>query len=148
MEPNREEHRTSFTTEELPGAHTTDKLDATRSTDVRFHLLLAEAAQVGWPRAFCSDLFLHDRETLEQNPDETMIWILRDNGTHLYPVTCQTTGERDYCRAVIEYWSGEDRLNVVSDPKERAKFYVLTETALKPVDWKTARDSLRLPPSN
>lgn len=147
MEPDQAEHRTSFSTEELPGADTRDKLEATRSTDGRFHLLLSEAARIGWPRAFCSDLYLHDREKLELNPDEPMVWVLRENGTHLYRINCDTTGEMNYCRAVLQYWSGEDKLNLIPNPVERPRFYLLIEESLRLVDWKTARDALQATPT-
>jgi hypothetical protein len=46
---------------------------------------LAEAARVGWPAAYADDLYVHDRRQLAEHAGETMLWILRDHGTHLYP---------------------------------------------------------------
>jgi hypothetical protein len=99
---------------------------------------------LGWPVCFCDDLYLHDREKLETSGDERMIWILRQHGTHLYPVKCGSSGERDYYRRVIHYWSGEDKLNVATTDDDRAKFYLLTKDALTPITWQAARDALRV----
>ncbi|HMP04726.1 MAG TPA: hypothetical protein PJ982_00110 [Lacipirellulaceae bacterium] len=117
----------------LPGPDTTMKREALRSPDPRLQAMLREAAKVGWPAAFANDLYEHDLTILESHPKQQLVWILRDHGTHLFPVDCQSAGQATYARTVIRYWSGEDRLNVIPAAEERPKFYLvgaagLTET--------------------
>ncbi|MCA9189833.1 MAG: hypothetical protein KDA99_29620 [Planctomycetales bacterium] len=133
----------------LPGADTTTKLDAIQSRDKRYQLLLAEAARLGWPRGFCNDLYLHDRRKLEDYRDNhEMIWVLRENGTHLYPVLCESAGEARYYRQVIEYWSGDDKLNQASNDADRARFYFLSESEVKSITWQEAREAVRVRPAD
>jgi hypothetical protein len=50
-----------------------------------------EAQRVGWPVAYKRDLYVHDRNALARLPRRVpFVFVLRDNGTHLFPV-----GERD-----------------------------------------------------
>lgn len=75
-----------------------------------------------------------------------MIWILGPNGTHLFPTECETSGEASYYRHVIEYWSGDHKLNMASSTADRAKFYLLTAHSLTAIDWKQAKDAIRYKP--
>jgi hypothetical protein len=85
-----------------------------------------------WPFGFCDDLYLHDRRKLDdQRDNHRMIWILRENGTHLYPVLCDSTGEARYYRQVIEYWSGEDKLNQASSDADPCSNLGMVAEALK-----------------
>jgi hypothetical protein len=47
--------------------------------------IVKEAERVGWPRDYRRDLYVHDRAHLGQlDPSEPFVWILRENGTHLF----------------------------------------------------------------
>jgi hypothetical protein len=49
---------------------------------------VAEAERVGWPVQYRCDLYVHDREYLNQlDPSIPFVWILRESGTHLNDVT-------------------------------------------------------------
>ena len=128
-----------MTPTELPGADTRVKLDAITFFDDRYQMLLREAARVGWPIAFCGDLYVRDREKLAIAPVREMVWILRESGTHLYPCRCTTSAEASFYRRVIEYWSGDDRPNTVPSGESRARFYLLTPWQLRHVGWQAAR---------
>lgn len=147
MKTHRDDKAPDLATHQLPGPDTRAKLAAMESTDPRVRLLLKEAARLGWPKAFSNDLYLHDCQTLVNHRDGPMIWIVRENGTHLYPTRCTTSGEAAYCRRVIEYWSGDNKLNVATRDEDRAKFYLLTDNSLNPISWQAARDSLEVEPS-
>ena len=73
---------------ELPGPDTRTKSEAAATDDWRLKRMLAVAREVGWPMAWTDDLYRHDRKKLDANPGEAFLWILRDTGTHLYPLTC------------------------------------------------------------
>jgi len=46
--------------------------------------IAAEAARVGWPEAFQTDLTFHDRRALEGgDAPRTFVWVLRREGTHI-----------------------------------------------------------------
>lgn len=48
-------------------------------------LIHARAKALGLPRAFASDLFVHDRRALEQAPrDARFIWAIGESGTYLH----------------------------------------------------------------
>ncbi len=115
---------------QLPGPDTTTKQDAIMSTDPRLQAMLKEAARIGWPNCFQNDLYLHDRAILLDRPGEPLVWILRDHGTHLLPVECESNGQAEYARAVIHYWSGDDRLNVITNVDERPRFYLVSDSGL------------------
>lgn len=104
--------------------------------------MLRESARIGWPKSFSNDLYSHDRDTLANYPDQPMIWIVRENGTHLYPTDCDTAGEAAYNRRVIEYWSGDDNLNYASEITDKARFYRLTANTLVAMPWREARDAI------
>ncbi len=89
----------------LPGPDTASKLAAIKESDARFQHMLVEAGRTGWPEAFTEDLYLHDLQALKENPGQSMLWVLRQNGTHLYPLTCENSHEAAYCRQVVRYWS-------------------------------------------
>lgn len=125
----------------LPGPDTSTKADALEFPDPRFRLLLAESARTGWPKAFCNDLFLHDLDYLKRYPQETeMVWILRDHGTHLYPVKLDSRGEAQFVRDTISYHSGDHKLNVADRESDRARYYHLAAGALTPVSPQEALD--------
>jgi hypothetical protein len=109
----------------LPGANTSTKRQAAASPDPRFQAMLAEAARVGWPQGFENDLYLHDLAILETHPRQKMIWVLRDNGTNLFPIEAGTPGAAHYQRVVLRYWSGEDRLNYIPELADRPRFYLV-----------------------
>lgn len=148
MQTRLEDKLPNLAAHQLPGPDTETKLAALEFADPRMRLMLLESSRVGWPFGFSNDLYLHDRETLTKHPCKEMIWILRENGTHLYPTRCTTSGEAAYYRRVIEYWSGDDKLNAATRNEDRAKFYLLTDKSLNPISWQAARDSLKVEPSS
>lgn len=127
----------------LPGSDTTTKKNALLCADPRFQAMLKVAAQTGWPNAFENDLYQHDISILEAHPGEPMLWILRDHGTHLFPLECQTAGEARYARTVIRYWSGDYKLNVIDNPAERPLFYVVSHSGLIATTPKEAAAKIR-----
>ncbi len=127
----------------LPGPDTTMKREALLSADPRLQAMLAEASRVGWPIAFENDLYQHDLSILEAHPEEPMVWILREHGTHLFPIECDSPGQATYARTVIRYWSGEDKLNVILSPAERPKFYLVTPAGLTETTAQEAAAKIR-----
>ena len=108
--------------------------------------MLAEAARVGWPEAFENDLYQHDLAILEAHPRAAMLWILREHGTHLFPLECETPGQATYARTVIRYWSGEDKLNVILSLAERPKFYLVSTAGLTETTAQEAASKIRWTP--
>lgn len=127
----------------LPGPDTTIKQHALLCSDPRYQAMLFEAARLGWPQAFENDLYQHDISILAAHPDQAMVWILREHGTHLFPLECQTAGEASYARTVIRYWSGEDKLNVIQNPAERPKYYLVKSSGLTEITAKEAAVKIR-----
>ncbi len=130
----------------LPGPDTTMKREALLSADPRLQAMLAEASRVGWPIAFENDLYQHDLAILEAHPEQQMVWILREHGTHLFPMECESAGQATYARTVIRYWSGEDKLNVILSPAERPKFYLVTPAGLTETTAQEAASKIRCTP--
>ena len=95
----------------LPGPDTGTKQQAAGTSDNRLLQMLAVAADVGWPMCWTDDLYRHDLAKLAEHPGETVLWILRDTGTHCYPVRCFNFHEADARRRTIHYWSGDHQLN-------------------------------------
>jgi hypothetical protein len=131
-------HPTRLDLAKLPGADTSSKQRAVASTDPRLQAMLAEAARTGWPERFENDLYRHDLGILEAHPGEPMVWILRDNGTNLFPVHADSSGAAHYARAVLRYWSGEDKLNFIPELAERPRFYLV---GLKGIQETTAAEA-------
>jgi hypothetical protein len=129
---------------ELPGPDTRTKLSALQTEDPRLQLMLREAARVGWPAAYTDDLYRHDKKQLEQHPGEKLLWILREHGTHLYPTECDNSHEVRFCRQVIEYWSGDHKLNYSPHPEGRALYYLVSDSSLEPLTWEEAREALKV----
>jgi hypothetical protein len=104
--------------------------------------MLEEAARVGWPEAFQDDLYVHDLKKIGGSPDTPMVWILRANGTHLYPTVCSNHYEAAYYRRVIEYWSGDHYLNLADAPRDRARYYLVTCSELRTIEWREAQRTI------
>jgi hypothetical protein len=68
---------------------------------------------------------------LRSNRDAEMLWILRQYGTHLYPVQCGSGHEAAYYRQVIRYWSGDHKLNLATQDEDRARFYIVTGAGIR-----------------
>jgi hypothetical protein len=51
-----------------------------------YNVLVTEAAHAEWPVAYKTDLTKHDRQTLLNTDTQHFIWVLRESGTHLYPL--------------------------------------------------------------
>lgn len=98
-------HRSTslLTLADLPGPNTVTKQAAMDTLDVRHRRMLQQAASTGSPRAYTDDLYLHDAEQLASHPGSSMLWILRENGTHLYPLHCENGHEASYYRRVVDY---------------------------------------------
>lgn len=130
-------------TAELPGPDTQTKREAILTHDPRMKLMLAEAARVGWPAAYTDDLYRHDRDQLARHPSQTLLWILRDHGTHLYPTLCENSHEATYYRQVIAYWSGEHKLNYSPHAEGRARYYLVSAEELREVSWQQAQEAVK-----
>lgn len=141
-------HIQSLTLADLPGPDTRMKRAALTSHDSRQQSLLRIAAEAGWPEAYADDLYRHDLEMLAANPGTPMLWILRANGTHLYPLECHNTHEAQYYRQVIHYWSGDHRLNVSTQAEDRARYFVITGADLTEVTADEAKDRIRVKESH
>jgi hypothetical protein len=131
---------------ELPGPDTRTKSEAAATDDWRLKRMLGVAREVGWPMAWTDDLYRHDKQKLDANPGEAFLWILRDTGTHLYPLTCFNWHEAESYRRTIHYWSGHHNLNVIDDPAERARYYVVSNTTLKSLSWQEAMQCFTVQP--
>jgi hypothetical protein len=101
--------------------------------------MLEEAVGVGWPEAFQDDLYVHDLKKIDGSPGTPMVWILRSAGTHLYPTVCSNRHEAAYYRRVIEYWSGDHNLNLADAPRVRARYYLVTCSELRSIEWRDAK---------
>ncbi|MFZ5832432.1 MAG: hypothetical protein ACOY3P_20285 [Planctomycetota bacterium] len=110
----------------LPGPDTSTKWNASESSDPRMQALLREAIATGWPAAFENDLYQHDLAVLEEYPDQDMVWILRDHGTHLFPVRCTFYGTAKWARTVCQYHSGDHKLNTYGPQDRRPIYYHIT----------------------
>lgn len=52
-----------------------------------YNAIAAEAMLAGWPIAYRADVFTHDRNACDRLDASTpFLWVLRDNGSDLYPV--------------------------------------------------------------
>lgn len=127
---------------DLPGPDTQVKREALLREDPRLKMMLSEAASSGWPKAYTDDLYRHDVERLSQYPETPMLWILRENGTHLYPLECDTAHEATYYREVIRYWSGDHKLNMANCDEDRARYYIVNCDRLLRVTSEDAAASL------
>lgn len=143
----------SLTQANLPGPNTITKQAALATTDARFLLMLHKAAEIGWPLAYTDDLYRHDAEALASHPGQPMLWILRDHGTHLYPLETENGHEAAYYRQVVRYWSGDHKLNAAERDNDRAHYYVVSAaeltaiTAMQAQERITVRqDSVNTPP--
>lgn len=103
MRTRHDAKRPQLTAESLPGPDTATKLVAIKETAARSQWMLREAVRPGWTEAFTEDLYQHDLLILPDHPGKPMLWILRQHGTHLFPVTCDTSHEPAFCRLVIRY---------------------------------------------
>jgi hypothetical protein len=129
----------------LPGPDTRTKREAATTGDNRLLHMLRIASDIGWPLAWTDDLYRHDREKLAAHPGESFLWILRDTGTHAYPLRCGNRHEaRGYCQT-IHYWSGEHRLNVTDDADQRARYYVVSSSGVKSLSWQEATKCFSYP---
>lgn len=108
----------------LPGPETKTQLAARRQalTDQRLSAMMTVAAETQWPEAWQDDLYVHDAALLLETQGE-MLWILRDHGTHLYPVLCENSGELHHARTVVRYHSGNHKLNWIEGPHRRPRFF-------------------------
>ena len=131
----------------LPGPDTHTKLDAIKTDDPRLRGLLRIAQDTGRPSAYTNDLYLTDRRILASFPDEPLIWILRENGTHLLITHCHTNGEAKYARDVIEYWSGDHYLNATQSPDDRARYFLVEPKRIREVAARRALECIRVEPN-
>lgn len=131
--------------DELPGPDTRTKAEAVAyaRTDPRYASMLLVAAETGWPEAYHHDLYHHDRQTLRESAGE-MIFILRDNGTHLYPTLCDAS-DAHWARGAISYHSGDHKLNTYGDKDRRPKFYrVWAGGEIQEIGWRAAYGLIRV----
>lgn len=85
-------------------------------------------------------------DRLAKNPGERILWILRDYATHLYPLQCENDHEASYYRCVIDYWSGDYKLNAADDESERARNYLVSDTEIQRIAAKDAQGRIKVKP--
>lgn len=54
--------------------------------DKQFEVLVEESQRVRMPRLYSNDLYKHDRSILRKWKPRSFVWVVRENGTHLYPL--------------------------------------------------------------
>lgn len=54
--------------------------------DKQFAVLVEESQRVRMPLHYSNDLYKHDRSILRKWKPRSFIWVVRENGTHLYPL--------------------------------------------------------------
>jgi hypothetical protein len=54
--------------------------------DKQFEALVEESQRVRMPVLYSNDLYKHDRSILRKWKPRSFIWVVRENGTHLYPL--------------------------------------------------------------
>jgi hypothetical protein len=120
-----------------PNTSTKAQAVAYAETDPRAATLISLAAQYHWPVGFHDDLFLHDMTTLQSESGD-MVFILREMGTHLFPV--QNKAAHAWGRQVIDYNSGENKTNYYSpdDPSKPLFFHVLPSGDFQRITWRQA----------
>ncbi len=107
---------------QLPGPDTETKLDACKYglLDGRYYRILCLAAEHYWPVAYTDDLYIHDRQQCVDNPDVDMVFVLRDYGTHLWPVI---KGDYQWAVNTILFHSGDHEMNLYGPGDARSKFF-------------------------
>lgn len=56
------------------------------TVDKQFALLVQESQRLRMPTHYSNDLYKHDLKILRRNKPRSFIWIVREHGTHLYPL--------------------------------------------------------------
>lgn len=113
----------------LPGPNTGTKQEALdyASVDPRIGAMLALAAEHQWPEAYQDDLYHHDVNCLRAHPGVDLIWILRDHGTHVILLDPEDDprAARRCAIPLIEFHSGDHRLNCYGDGDRRPKYFYI-----------------------
>lgn len=79
-----------------------------------YEALFAVAEKVGWPEYYRDDLVVHDKAAVEESGDDVpYVWVLRDRGTHLVPIT----GTWDSRSTIEAYVKGFDSYGNRGDGK-------------------------------
>ena len=74
--------------EPWPGHDTAPNTGAQCMARPHYAAIVVEAERVGWPTGYRRDLYVHDRNACARLPaDVPFVFVLRENGTHLFPVT-------------------------------------------------------------
>lgn len=88
-----------------------------------FGAIVAMAESLGWPEAYRDDLYKHDREALENWPeDKPFAWSIRNTGTWMILPTCKH--EHEWAKAVARN-------------SESSRFYVWDGSRLREVNAAT-----------
>ncbi len=76
-------------------------------------LMLAAARELGWPRAFAADLYIHDVAALRVDLGESFVWAIGETGTQLTSKRDMTLADaREHVtyleenRPAIFFWTG------------------------------------------
>lgn len=102
--------------------------------DKQFEVLVGESQRVRMPLHYSNDLYKHDRSILRRSKPRSFIWVVRENGTHLYPL--DEGGKPLDARAIktlvtsVEYHT----------KAEGQKIYLVKGTDLKPLTPNRAID--------
>lgn len=115
----------------LPGPNTRTKAEALQDDHPIYRHLLAAAAITQWPAAWTDDLYVHDRQQVKEETKSDYIYILRECGTHLFPVVADSSGAAHYARTVCRYWSGTHKSNWSDDTI--AHFFRVNAHCFRPI---------------
>lgn len=105
--------------------------------------MLRVASELGWPEAYCNDLYIDCRRVAE-GTSGNLIWVVRDHGCRAYPTSCANQHELRDRREILRYWSGQHPLNWSEDAKCLARFYLVTHDGIQEVTSADASDRFTL----
>ena len=114
--------------------------------DPRMATMLALHKQTHWPIAYLDDIHIHDRATLAEYPG-SMVWILREMGTHTYPLAEMEYPPRAELRKACEWHSGDHPMNHyrADDPTRPLFFRIDTDGSYTSITPQEAIDLFESP---
>lgn len=54
-----------------------------QTSNPAFKAIVEEAESIGWPKHYSDDLYVHDRDAIEEHKPTVFGWSLRETGTHI-----------------------------------------------------------------
>lgn len=99
-----------------------------RKADQQLTALIKESQKIRMPFAYSDDLYKHDRSALAKHKPSAFVWVVRDWGTHLYPLDFNGTplNKKQYAMYLssIEYHAKHEK---------PCMFYIVRGTKATPV---------------